>query len=73
MRTLRPYRSPVKCYRQPMPKLTPWVREVILGCYEQTGRWPDTLLLILQGESVPQELLNEGEKRRAIYAETMDL
>jgi hypothetical protein len=50
-----------------MPKLTPWVREVILGCYEQTGRWPDTLLLILQ------ELLNEGEKRRAIYAETMDL
>jgi hypothetical protein len=53
--------------------VSPFVREVVVGCFAQTGEWPETARL-LWGRQIPRSVLEDGERaRRELLAREAEL
>ncbi len=59
--------SPAFARLDVMPPVTPWVRRVVIGCYAQTGTWPETFDLIARGAPVPADWSAEAARARLEY------
>lgn len=53
----------------PRAYITPFVREVVVGCYARSGVWPETARLIFK-TAMPASLKHEAEAARERFVRT---